>query len=365
MKILLICEASWTVISFRKELILFLKSKGEDVTVLVGDNERIDEISEFVDAKVVPFKNRSKSPFALAKLISSLRKEINSINPDVVLTFSIKANVAGCLAAKKHKCKVFPMVEGLGDVFQPTNIKQKMLRDICTILYRNSLKYSNNVFFLNNDDIEYFIKHEMIHINKCQKIDGIGIDSSSYEYSLPRTDIFNVLMMARLIKSKGILDFCQIAEKVKQVNPSIVFTLIGKEAEIKKKDLQQYIDNNTIQYLGFQKDVKSIVQKSTILALPSYYREGLPRSILEAMAIGRPAIVYDNVGSKDAVFDGVTGYIVEKRNIDSFAEKILFLYENRNVVEEFSSNARKKVIEVFDSNVINTKIYESITLKQN
>lgn len=361
MKVLLICEASWTVISFRKELIMFLKSKGNDVSVLVGDNERIEEISTFVDAKVIPFKNRNINPFALNRLIRILKIEIENINPDIILTFSIKANIAGCLAARKHKCKIFPMVEGLGDVFQPTSFKQKTLRNICAFLYKKALKHSTKVFFLNNDDVDYFVSNKIASANKCIKIDGIGIDASSFEYSLPKSDSFEVLMMARLIKSKGIFDFCKIAEKVKQIHPDIIFTLIGKESEITSKDLEQYTSKKIINYLGFQKDVNSLIKQASILALPSYYREGLPRSILEAMAIGRPSIVYNNVGSKDVVFDGITGYIVDKGNINSFAEKIIFLKNNRDVVEKMSKEARKKVIATFDSNVINNVIYKTIT----
>lgn len=356
MKILLICEASWTIISFRKELIEYLNSKGHDTYVIAGDADRIDEISKIANVKVIPYTNRSINPLKLSKLGKQMKTYIKEVSPDIVMSFFIKPNTVGVKAAYKAGVRnIFPMVEGLGDPFQPKNFKGKIIRFICTKMYRGAFKKAKQVIFLNHDDSDYFVTHKICKEEQVNVIPGIGIDSRAFNPEpLPKDK--SVLMMSRLIESKGVYDFCKIAKRVRETNKDIFFNLLGKEAGITKEDLKEYIENGDINYLGSTDDVKPFIKDSTVLALPSFYREGLPRSILEAMAMARPVVAYRNVGVNDCVFQNETGILVESRNIEQFAEEIINLLNNEKRLKEYSKNAREKIENTFDSYIINEKI---------
>lgn len=360
MKILLLCEASWTVVSFRKELIEFLKSNNHEISLIMGDDEKINELSPLCDVHVIPFKNRGINPIKLLKLKKSFRKEIEIIKPDVVMTFFIKPNTVGVKAAKQAKVKnIFPFVEGLGDPFQPVSFKGKIIKFVCSHLYKSSFKKATNVFFLNNDDKEFFINEGIVKKDKSVLIKGIGIDTSSFVVSpLPKNN--NVLLMARLIEKKGIVDFAKAARIVKKEVPDAKFTLIGKEAEITKLDLKEYIDDGSIIYDGVQSDVKKYINNSKIVVLPSYYREGLPRSLLEAISIGRPVIGYKNVGTNDVIDDGINGYLVKSRDIEAFANAIIKVLKAEQLALKMAAKSREIAVNTFDSKIINNQILKII-----
>lgn len=361
MKILLICEASWTVVSFRKELVEYLNSKGHQTYVITGDEDRLEEISSFTTAKLIRFTNRSMNPIKLMKLKKAIRSYIKEVKPDVVMSFFIKPNTVGVKAAYQAGIRnIYPMVEGLGDPFQPKNFKGKLIRYVCTHMYRGAFKKAKKVFFLNHDDHKYFLEHKICSSKQGIVIPGIGIDCSKFETSsLPKED--SVLMMSRLIESKGVYDFCKIARRVREINPNITFNLLGKEASITKKDLKEYIENKDINYLGSTNDVKPYIKNSSLLLLPSTYREGLPRSILEAMAMSKATVAYKNVGVNECVFDKETGILTNQHDIEGTAEAIINLFEHKETLELYGKNARKKVEEIFDSQKVNKKILELIS----
>lgn len=361
MKILLICEASWTVLSFRKELIEYLNKEGHETFVIMGDNTHEGEVSKITKVKVIPYSNRSTNPFNLRILKAKFREYITQIKPDAVMTFFIKPNTIGVKAAYKAGVrKIYPMVEGLGDPFQPKNIKGRLVKMLCKKLYRSSFKKVNKVFFLNNDDSKYFLKRRLSKDWQNVVIPGIGISSKNFAPK-PLTYSKNVLMMSRLIPNKGVYDFCKVARDVHITHPEISFTLLGKEVSITREDLKEYIDNGDIVYFSDVSDVRPFIEKADLLALPSYYKEGLPRSILEAMAMARPVIAYRNVGVNDCVFHDETGILVEPHNTSKFADKIIALLNDKERLERYSLTARNKVETVFESDLVNRKILEVIS----
>lgn len=361
MKILLICEASWTVVSFRKELAKYLNDNGHETYIITGDDERLDDIKEFSNVKVIPYTNRSINPIKLSKLKKQMQKYIEEIKPDVAMSFFIKPNTVGVKAAYKAGVRrIYPMVEGLGDPFQPKNLKGKLIRTICTKMYRSAFKKATKVFFLNHDDDKYFVEHKICKKEQVVVIPGIGIDSKEFT---PTPLPFNksVLMMSRLIESKGVMDYCKIAREVRKTNPEITFKLLGKEASITKEDLKDYIDNKDIIFYGSTNDVRSYLSDCDLLALPSTYREGLPRSILEAMAMARPVIAYKNVGVNECVFYDETGMLIEPKNINKFAHEIINMFKYKDRMERYSKTARDKIETIFDSNIVNKQILEVIS----
>ena len=361
-RILLICNDSDTVINFRKELILFLQKNDYDVSVIVSDDRRNEDILKLnVLLKVVPFNNRSKNPFSYLSLKRHFAKEIRKINPDIVFTFQIKPNTAGVIASKKAGISnVFSMIEGLGDPFQPKSFKGKILKIIVSHLYRKSLNITKKVFFLNEDDRREFVENKIIPLDKCVLIPGIGIDTSKYMFKEELSKNKRVLVLSRLLKNKGIFDCCEVAKKVKETRPDIEFSFFGKEGDIKVSDLSEYIDSKIITFNGYTKDAMKEIADCRIL-LSCSYREGFPRIFLESMAIGRVVLSSDVIGSRAVIENGVTGYLVPVHDVSSFASKIIELIDDDSTLKKVARQARTICENKYSSNSVNKLLLEEIT----
>lgn len=359
-KILFICNESRTVINFRKELILFLNKRDFEVSIIAADDMYKNEI-EALNTKFYfkKYSNRSKNPFSIISTFKFFKKTIATVKPDLVFTFQLKPNVFGTLAAKKYKLPVFNMVEGLGDPFTSNSFSMKIVRKIVSILYKKAFKHSKLVYFLNNNDKNEFIKRKIVKSEISTVINGIGIDTKSFipNYSLPKEK--RVLCLSRLIRNKGVIDYCRIAQIVKSKRTDIIFDLYGPEAELSKTDLKEFTDSNVVYYGGLSNDVNSLILKSRILVSTSY-REGFPRTILEAMALGRPVIAYDCIGVRDSVEDGKTGFLIYNRDEEKFADKIIELIDNDDKLIEIGKCARSICEEKYTSDAINNLIYKDI-----
>lgn len=359
--ILMICVSSQGVINFRSGLVKKLLDKDYSISVITFDSFFKDEIEKMgCNFYCVDDNNRSINPLKILSLKKRYIKLIKEIKPDIVFTFMLKPNTFGVLAAHKLKVgKIYSMVEGAGDAFINDSLKWKIIRFVICKLYKRSFKHVNKVFFLNNDDKQEFISRRLVCEEKCKKIDGIGVDLEKFiEKPLIHSKTF--LMVARMLKSKGILEYCECARKVKQKYPDAEFNYLGAEGNVKIFDIQEYINDGSINYLGTTKDVRPYLEDSTAIILPSY-REGLPMSIMEAEAVGRAIITTNSVGCKETVKDGYNGFMVEKENVDLLVEKVIWMIEHPEETISMGQNSRKFAEEHFDQNKINEKIIEVIS----
>lgn len=358
MRILLICPTSNQIITFRKSLIEKFQSEGFEVfTVAFDDDNRAIIEERGITHFAVSGTNRSLNPIKILTLKNSYKKIIKQIQPDIVFTFMLKPNLFGVRAAKSAGVKkIFAMVEGAGDVFINNGLKWKIIRAIVCNMYRKSFKSSDKVFFLNNDDKSEFITRRLAKEEQCEVIPGIGVDTEYFEYK-PIKNHRTFLMIARMLKTKGVMEYCNAARIVKQKYPDAVFNYIGAEGNIKISDIQEYIDDGSINYLGTTKDVRPFLEDCAVFILPSY-REGIPVSVLEAEATGRCVIASNSVGCKDTVTDGYNGFLVERRDYVAMADKVMWCIEHPEDVEQFGINSRKLVEDKFDKNKINNHIFE-------
>lgn len=359
-KILLLCSATRTVMVFRIGLIKSLLAKGYSVSVLAYDNEYEDEIVKLgVDFYYTQSENRSMNPLGILKLKKEYRLMIKQINPDIVFTFMIKPNIFGVKAAKKTGVlRIYSMVEGAGDVFINNSLKWKALRFFICILYRNSLKHANKVIFLNSDDKSEFIERRLV--KECQSIivPGIGVDVERFAYK-PLKNNYTFLMIARMLKSKGVLEYCQAARIVKNDYPHAVFNYLGGEGNIKISDIQEFIDDGSINYLGTTEDVRPYIEDCSVFVLPTYYREGMPMSIMEAESVGRAILATNVPGCKEQVKDN--GFLINKQDVVALANKLKWFLENTDALAKMGENSRKLAVEKFDAKVINAKILEILS----
>ena len=360
MKILLLCSKSSVVINFRKKLIEKLQENGHQVCALAFDNEHEETIRERnIEFHYFNDANRSLNPFKILSLKNRYAKVIKEINPDLVFTFMLKPNIYGVQGAKKAGItNVYSMVEGAGDVFIYNSLKWKLIRKFVCHGYKKAFKHSQKVFFLNSDDKADFIRRRLVKDEQCEMIHGIGVDLERFTYE-PIEDKKTFLMIARLLPTKGVVEYCEAAKIVKEKYPEAIFNLLGPEGTIKAEDLKEYTESGIINYLGATNDVRPFIKDCGIYVLLSY-REGFSVSVMEAQAVGRATITGDTNGTKDAISVGYNGFLVPIKDSEALSEKMIYFLENPEQIEIMGNNARKYAEELFDHKVINEKICKII-----
>lgn len=360
-RILLLCVTSQNVVTFRAGLIKTLQKNGCAVSVIAFDDEYKEEIAKLnVDFYCIKEENRGTNPLKILSLKGKYKKLIRQIAPDTVFTFMLKPNTFGVMAAKSAGVKnIYSMVEGAGDVFIRNSLKWKLVRFVVCALYKKAFKSSRKVFFLNNDDRAEFLARKLVKEEQCEIVHGIGVDLEKFAFK-PVKNQRMFLMIARMLETKGIYEYCKCARLVKQKYPDAVFNYLGAEGTVKLTDIQEYIDDGSVQYLGTTKDVRPYLEDCLLLLLLSSYREGMPMSIMEAEAVGRAIITSDNVGCRDTVVDGYNGFLVAQKDYEAMAEKCIWAIENSEQAKEMGANARKFAEENFNSEMINKRICEVI-----
>lgn len=359
-KITLICGRTFTVFKFRKGLVEALQHNNYDVSIIALDSEYENQIKKWnVDFYCINQNNRSINPFQKIILLYKISKLLYEIKPDKVFTFMLTPNIFGVLAAHKSKIKdIYSMVEGAGDVFVYNTLKWKIIRYITCKLYKCAFKYSKIVFFLNNDDRKEFIDRKLVKQKQCKVIPGIGVDTDYFVYKpIKNTNVF--LMIARMMPSKGVIEYCEAARIVKKMHPEAIFNYIGEEFTLTRKDIQEYIDDGSINYLGYQEDVRPYLEDCFVFVLPSY-REGMPITIMEAEATGRAIITCNSIGCKDTVENGKNGFLVNKEDIVNLSFSMLKFLDELSLYKNMGLESKNIVESRFSRSIINKKICEVI-----
>ena len=337
-QILIISSELFSVINFRSSLIEYLINRGHKVTVLAPEDKYDnDNAIQKLKSIGVVFKGYSLSraglnPFKDYLSYRSIRVIISQCKPDIVIANSAKPIIyAGIAMSYFPKIRFFPLITGLGYGFtEGDGIKRKIIQQLMIVLYRKGLKRAASIIFQNPDDEKLFYKLKIILKNMSTHIvHGSGVDLDLYPFSpLPKKPIF--LMLARLLIDKGVREYVESARIVKARFPKAIFQLAGRQdsnpSGINSNELKFWIKEGHIQYLGEISPVQKIIASCRFYVLPSY-REGTPRSVLEAMAIGRPVITTDTPGCRETVIHGKNGLLVSPRNSNSLARAMIQLLE--------------------------------------
>lgn len=356
---------------FRAELIKNLNLKNITVYAFTTDNDvlELEKISELGAIPIYYQLNRGGlNPLADMLATYKLAQQIRQLKPDLVFSYFAKPVIFGTLAAKIAKVpKIMGMLEGLGYTFtdQPNGLssKTKLIKVIQVFLYKLALPKLDQLILLNHDDKTDLLINNDIEVKETNILGGIGLDLNQYKYSPATKDLpIQFLFIGRLLKEKGIHDFIAAAQIVKQKFPQTIFTVLGGIDEanlgaLTQGELTQYIDQNVIDYPGHVENIAEWIKQSHVFVLPSY-REGVPRSTQEAMAIGRPVITTDVPGCRDTVIDGVNGFLVPKWNPQALAEKMIYFIEHPEQVRMMGDQSHKIAIEKFDAEKVNQRLLE-------
>ena len=356
---------------FRAELIKNLNLKNITVYAFTTDNDalELDKISRLGAIPISYQLNRGGlNPLADMLATYKLAQQIKQLKPDLVFSYFAKPVIFGTLAAKIAKVpKIIGMLEGLGYTFtdQPNGLssKTKLIKAIQVFLYKLALPKLDQLILLNHDDKTDLLINNDIEVKETYNLGGIGLDLNQYKYSPATKDLpIQFLFIGRLLKEKGIHDFIAAAQIVKEKFPQTIFTVLGGIDEanlgaLTQGELTQYIDQNVIDYPGHVENIAERIKQSHVFVLPSY-REGVPRSTQEAMAIGRPVITTDVPGCRDTVIDGVNGFLVPKWNPQALAEKMIYFIEHPEQVRMMGDQSHKIAIEKFDAEKVNQRLLE-------
>ena len=364
MKIALITTVASSIYGFRAHLISKLLEKGHTVYAFVSEYTN-DELEIIKNMGVIPvtyqFNRGGLNPLADLKATYVLSQELKKIKPDLVFSYFVKPVIFGALAARWAKIpRVIGMLEGLGFTFtdQPEGltVKTKIIRAIQVFLYKFSLPLLDKLIVLNPDDKNDLIDKYNIAVKQVQILGGIGLELNKYPYSqvnLPKDEPVKILFVGRLLKEKGIFEFIESAKIVKQKYPNTIFTVLGaidksNLGAITEDSLDKLVNYGVIEYPGAVKNIPNWISNHHLFVLPSYYREGVPRSTQEAMAIGRAIITTDVPGCRETVQNGVNGFLVNKWDTKALAEKMIYFIENQNKIIEMCNESYRIAKEKFD-----------------
>jgi len=366
-KISLISPYAGSIISFRGSLIKALVEIGLEVFVLAPDYTPDVKIAVAkLGAQPVDYflKRTSMNPFLEAKALNSLKKVLFNLKPDITLGYMHKGSMYGVLASRAAGVeKRYALIEGLGYAFTEAgdkSLKRSIARVLAIAGYRFSLPYATKVFFLNNDDKDELVKLGAVESEKAVVVGGIGVDLQAWQFCEPVLSPITFVMVGRLLKEKGVYEYVEAAQRVKQVYPEVRFLLVGgtddNPGSVPEVYINSMVSKGVLEWPGKVSNVQDYLRQSSVFVLPSYYREGVPRSIQEAMALGRPIITTNVAGCKDTVENGVNGLLVPPRDVDALVEAMIGFIERPERIATMARESRRLAEERFDVNVQTQKL---------
>lgn len=358
-KLFIIVNVDWFFLSHRKDVALAAQKAGWDVTIVTADTGKLKDI-EALGLKTInlPMSRSGMNIIQELGTLNFLRKLYKREKPDVVHHVGMKTILWGTLAARFSKVNgVVNAISGLGGFFAEDN-KGLMARVIPKVLKFSHDRKNLLCIFQNNEDKGLYVKNGIIKEEQARYIKGSGVNLKDFCYTPEPTEgKIRVILTARMIVEKGIFILTEAAEKLRsKYGDKVEFLLVGgiddHPGAITKEQLDVACDGKYIQWLGYRTDVKELLQSSHIVAFPSYYMEGLPKSLIEADAIGRPVITCNSVGCKETVIDGYNGYLIPTKDVDALVEKLDVLLGDVKLRQEMGKKSRKYAEENFSINVV-------------
>lgn len=354
----MVVNEAWNMYNFRGGLIKKLIQEGYEV-VVIAPTDKFDEKLKSLGAKVVDVQINSKgtNPMEDLKLIFALRKIYKREKLDIVFNYTIKPIIYGTIAAKLAKVIPIAVTTGLGYAF----IKEGKVTKVVEKLYRFSLRYAKEVWFLNENDKKVFLERKLVDSDKTFVLNGEGIDTDYFK-PLKETESdskIKFLMIARALWDKGVKEYCEAAQiiKSKHRDKKIEFLFLGKvgvanPSAVPKEYIEKYHNEGIISYLGVVDDVTAVIEESSCFVLPSY-REGISRVIMENASMGKPIIATDVPGCRELVDDGKTGYLCTPGESKDLAQKLeWFINLPKERREKAGRLGRQKMIDEFSEKMV-------------
>lgn len=355
MRVLLTVNAAWNALNFRRPVIEALLKQGHHVTVLAPLDHAAHALRalgcEVVDLSM---DVQGLSPRQDAKLVGRFSRHFATLRPDVILSYTVKNNIFGAVAAKRMGIPFLPNISGLGTGF----LSGGALRLVVETLYRFAFRGLPILFFQNPDDRDLFLNRKLITSDQPRLLPGSGVDLSHFAPApLPRSRDTVFLMISRLLRDKGVGEYVEAARRIRATRNDLRFQILGSVDAANRSalcvtDLNRWIKDGTIEHLGEHSDVRPHIAQADCVVLPSY-REGAPRTLLEAASMARPVITTDVPGCRHVVDDQVTGLLCAVRDVESLMRKVEFFADLPTCARLMMGAAgREKMLREFDQSIV-------------
>lgn len=373
MKILFLSHTDSNLYLFRLPIMLALKAQGNEVIALIPRGADFDKFAPLgIEAIEYSINRGSLNPLSALKTIQEITRILRQTKPDIVHTFMLKPNIYGAFAAKIAGLDcVINSLTGLGSFYIDESPKSRILRFVIESLNRIAFKIAKKVLFQNRDDLELYVQKGILTQEKAILIKGSGIDTQAFapanqesyhtmrqklseELNLPITkDSTLTLMIARAIAHKGVREYYKAAEILKMQNPDSLFLYVGGVdlGNISSMREEFLRNSSAVVYLGQRNDIRELIGACDLFVLPSY-REGIPRTLLEAGSMAKPLITTNAVGCREVVENGKNGFLVPIGDANALAQRIAQLSKNKDLQARFGQASREKVCAEFSTETI-------------
>jgi glycosyltransferase involved in cell wall biosynthesis len=346
-RIVLAANSGWNIVNFRAGLIEAFKAAGyEPVVVAPADPSAEARMAALgVERIALPIDRSGTNPLADLRLLAGYRRILKRTRPAAFLGFTVKPNIYGCLAARRFGIPAIANVSGLGTAF----IRPGMLSRLVTSLYRFAFRRAAVVFFQNPDDLSLFVERRIVRREQARLLAGSGVDLDRFQPAPMRAGPVTFLFIGRLLGDKGVREYVAAAREIRRNMPDVRFQLLGPLDEgnrtaISRREVDQWVAEGVVEYCGATDDPRPAITAASAVVLPSY-REGLPRSLLEAAAMARPLIATDVPGCRELVEDGVNGFLCRARDPESLAGAMKRLAETPDEARAAMGAAARRLVE--------------------
>ena len=366
MKVVVLSSFTTSLFWFRIDMMRSFLDAGCEV-LAVGDGPEAEWAERFrqlgIRYRQIPVQRNGTNPLHDIKTLRALYTLLKEEKPDKIFSYQAKTVIYGGIAAAMLGIReVYPMIAGVGSVFLGNGIRRKLIRAVLVAEYKLGLKNAPRVFFQNRDDLGVFTSHGIIPEQKAVMLNGSGVNVENFvPTTLPEQVSF--LCISRLIRDKGVGEYLDAAREIHKRHPQVRCVLVGpfdtNPSAIRQSDLQPYLEDGSVCYVGEQKDVYPFLRDCTAYVLPSYH-EGTPKTVLEAMASGRPTITTDAPGCRETVADGVNGYLVPVKDVAAIVDAMERIIADPAKTAEMAKAARQIAEEKYDVRKVNGKIRETM-----
>jgi len=364
--IALVCNTAWAIYTYRQGLLSALTASGARVTVIAPRDRTFEPLAALgchcID---LPVTSKGTNPVDDLRTLLALFKHYRALKPDVVFHYTIKPNIYGSIAAKLAGVQSVAVTTGLGYVF----IQHSRAAQIAKKLYRFAFRFPREVWFLNRDDQAAFVEGKLlVHPERARLLHGEGVDLEQFAFTPLREGAeFRFVLIGRLLWDKGVGEYVEAARQLRERYPRARFQLLGpvgvdNPSAITRDEVAAWEREGVIEYLGEAHDVRPFIADADCVVLPSY-REGVPRTLMEASAMGRPIVATDVPGCREVVADGVNGLLCEVRNAASLVASLARMLDMSDTERRaMAERGRQKVATEFDERVV-VETYKDLVRK--
>jgi glycosyltransferase involved in cell wall biosynthesis len=372
LKILVLSSLAYSLVNFRGALLDAMRANGHDVVAVAPDRDADVEqrlAASGIALRIVPMSRTGIGPVEDLRTTLAYLRLMRKERPDVIFAYTQKPIIYGGMAARLYrKAKFFAMMSGLGYMFSIEAQHRKFLRRIFCRLYREGLRSSLTLFVFNRDDRPDMIDAKIITpSHNVIQVPGSGIDVAHFARQPIPAGPFTFLMIGRLMRDKGVYDFIEAARIVREKHPAARFRILGRpEANnltgLDSQEVTRLTEEGVVEFLPETRDVRPILKDASAFVLPSYHREGLPRTILEALATGRAVITTDMPGCRDPIKPGVNGLLVPPKDPKALAQAMIHLIDHPALVEAMGERSRQLAEEVYNVDLVNAQLLGAMGL---